>query len=76
MYIGDTFDGDKIVLSVKGDKDPGYGSTSKMISESAICLLQDAPDTGGGIWTTAPAMGDQLIKRLEDNAGLSFTLET
>jgi short subunit dehydrogenase-like uncharacterized protein len=76
MYIGDTVDGGKMVLSVKGDRDPGYGSTSKMISESAICLFKDASDTPGGIWTTAPALGDKLIKRLEDNAGLSFTLES
>jgi len=76
MYIGETADGESLVLSVKGDRDPGYGSTSKMLSESAICLIQDAVDTPGGIWTTAPAMGDKLIQRLEDNAGLSFTLES
>jgi len=63
-------------VSVKGDRDPGYGSTCKMLSESAICLIQDANDTQGGIWTTAPAMGDMLIARLEKNAGLSFTLES
>jgi len=75
MYIGDTVDGEKMILSVKGDRDPGYGSTSKMISESAICLFKDANDIAGGIWTTAPALGDKLITRLEENAGLSFTLE-
>lgn len=74
LYIGETAKGDTMVLNVKGDRDPGYGSTSKMISESAICLVKDAQDTPGGIWTTAPAMGDKLIKRLEDNAGLTFTL--
>jgi len=67
---------DKIVISVKGDRDPGYGSTCKMLSESAICLIKDATDTPGGIWTTAPAMGDKLITRLEKNAGLLFTLES
>jgi len=76
MYIGDTVDGGKIILSVKGDRDPGYGSTSKMIAESAICLFKDATQTQGGIWTTAPALGDKLITRLETNAGLSFTLES
>jgi len=60
MYIGDTVDGGKIILSVKGDRDPGYGSTSKMIAESAICLFKDATQTQGGIWTTAPALGDKL----------------
>ena len=61
------------MVTVKGDKDPGYGSTSKMISESAVCLLKDAQDTDGGIWTTAPAMGDKLISRLQANAGVTFT---
>jgi len=52
-------------ISVKGDKDPGYGSTSKMIAESAVCLIKH-PDLGaGGIWTTAPVMGAELIERLQ-----------
>ncbi len=55
------------LVVVKGDRDPGYGSTSKMITEAALCLLQEATDTPGGIWTTAPAMGDQLIARLQAN---------
>lgn len=76
LYIGETASGESMVLNVKGDRDPGYGSTCKMISESAICLVKDAQDTEGGIWTTAPAMGDKLIKRLEENAGLTFTLES
>ncbi len=75
-YIGKTKSDKTFVLGVKGDRDPGYGSTSKMISESAICLFKDATDTPGGIWTTAPAMGDKLITRLEANAGLSFELES
>jgi short subunit dehydrogenase-like uncharacterized protein len=73
LYIGTTQDGGKITVNVKGDRDPGYGSTSKMITESVICLIQDATDTAGGIWTTAPAMGNKLIKRLEANAGVTFT---
>ena len=76
MYVGKTKSDKTFVFSVKGDRDPGYGSTSKMISESAICLFKDADETPGGIWTAAPAMGDKLIKRLEENAGLSFTLES
>ncbi len=76
MYIGKQDDGTTFVAGVKGDRDPGYGSTSKMISESAVCLVKDATDTPGGLWTTAPAMGEKLIKRLEDNAGLSFSIES
>jgi short subunit dehydrogenase-like uncharacterized protein len=60
---------------VKGDRDPGYGSTSKMISECAICLLRDAPDVPAGIWTPGAAMGHRLIKRLVDHAGLTFGVE-
>jgi len=76
LYVGLTEDGQRIDVGVTGDRDPGYGSTSKMLSESAICLIQDCADTKGGIYTTAPAMGDALIKRLVDNAGLTFTVET
>ena len=54
--------------------DPGYGSTSKMITESAICLIQDCSDLPGGIYTPAPAMGDKLIQRLEEKAGLTFDI--
>ena len=72
LYIGTTAAGEQMMLNVKGDRDPGYGSTSKMISESAVCLVKDASDTEGGIWTTAPAMGDKLIARLEANAGVTF----
>ena len=60
---------------VKGDRDPGYGSTSKLISECAICLLRDGGDVPGGIWTPGSAMQHKLIKRLEANAGLTFGVE-
>ncbi|MDR3013893.1 MAG: saccharopine dehydrogenase NADP-binding domain-containing protein [Delftia acidovorans] len=75
LFIGSDAAGNSLRVGVKGDRDPGYGSTSKMITEAAVCLLQDATDTPGGIWTTAPAMGDALIARLKANAGLSFTME-
>jgi short subunit dehydrogenase-like uncharacterized protein len=75
LFYGIAKDGRTIQVSVSGDLDPGYGSTSKMIAESAICLAKDACDTKGGIWTTAPAMGDKLIKRLTENAGLIFKQE-
>ena len=56
-------DGRQVRASVKGDRDPGYGSTSKMISESGVCLVSDCADVPGGIWTPGAAMGDRLIKR-------------
>ncbi|RZJ09364.1 MAG: saccharopine dehydrogenase [Acidovorax sp.] len=75
LFLGTDAAGNTLRVGVKGDRDPGYGSTSKMIAEAAVCLLQDAPDTAGGIWTTAPAMGDALMKRLQAHAGLSFAIE-
>tara|TARA_B100001079_G_C16375609_1_gene499553 strand:- start:158 stop:1363 length:1206 start_codon:yes stop_codon:yes gene_type:complete len=61
-----------IKVRVKGDKDPGYGSTSKMIAESALALAQDDLDVGGGFWTPASAMGEALLKRLPEGAGVTF----
>ena len=75
LFLGETADGRTLRASVRGDKDPGYGSTSKMIAESALCLIEDATDTPGGIWTAGAAMGDRLIDRLQKNAGLSFAIE-
>ena len=68
-------DGKVFKASVSGDMDPGYGSTSKMITESAICLVRECQHLDGGIYTPAASMGEKLIKRLEDNAGLSFKIE-
>ena len=65
---------ESIEARVTGDMDPGYGSTSKMIAESAICLIQDCSDLPGGIYTPAPAMGDKLIHRLVKKAGLTFDI--
>jgi len=75
LFIGHTAAGQSLRVSVKGDRDPGCGSTSKMISEAAMCLLLDAQATPGGIWTPAPAMGAALISRLQRFAGLSFSVE-
>ncbi len=75
LFIGEDAKGDAVRVSVTGDRDPGYGSTSKMISEAAICLLQDAAQPAGGIWTPASAMGARLYQRLQQNAGLTFAVE-
>jgi short subunit dehydrogenase-like uncharacterized protein len=75
LFIGHNPAGQTCRVSVQGDRDPGYGSTSKMISEAAICLLQDAPQTPGGIWTPASSMGQKLIDRLQAHAGLTFRVE-
>ena len=74
LFCGDIND-ESVHISVAGDMDPGYGSTSKMITESAICLVKECEDLNGGIYTPAPSMGAKLIKRLQDNAGLTFKVE-
>jgi short subunit dehydrogenase-like uncharacterized protein len=66
-------DGSKALAKVIGDMDPGYGSTSKMLSEAAICLAKDELSYLGGVLTPSTAMGDKLLSRLEKNAGLTFS---
>ena len=73
LFFADLEEG-SIGARVTGDMDPGYGSTSKMIAESALCLVQDCSDLAGGIYTPAPSMGEKLIDRLIKKAGLTFDI--
>ncbi|MEM9014746.1 MAG: saccharopine dehydrogenase, partial [Pseudomonadota bacterium] len=75
LFLGTTEAGDAIKVGVTGDRDPGYGSTSKMITEAALCLIKDKTDTAGGVWSAAAALGSPLIERLRTNAGLTFEVE-
>jgi short subunit dehydrogenase-like uncharacterized protein len=76
MFTGEMVSGERLTSVVAGDKDPGYGSTSKMISEAALTLRAISRDaTPGGVWTPAPALGQALIERLTRHAGLTFTFE-
>lgn len=77
-FFAHTAKKDTIHTKVTGDKDPGYGSTSRMLAQAALCLAQDISkeDVGGGFWTPASAMGDDLLARLEEHAGLSFEVVT
>jgi short subunit dehydrogenase-like uncharacterized protein len=76
LFAGKTDDGRALRAGVSGDKDPGYGSTSKMIAEAALTLNDTIRQvTPGGVWTPAAAMGDALIARLQQRAGLRFALE-
>jgi len=74
---GQTADGRRLRVVVNGDRDPGYGSTSKMITQSALCLLHDVDHqaTGGGVWTPGAAMGLALVRRLQAHAGVSFSVD-
>ena len=72
-FIAECADGETRKAVVTGDRDPGYGSTSKMIAESAMLLAEtDAP---GGVWTPGAVMGRPLIERLVEHSGLTFTRE-
>ncbi|GAA6157348.1 saccharopine dehydrogenase family protein [Pyruvatibacter sp. HU-CL02332] len=75
LLIGEAKDGKKINVTVTGDRDPGYGSTSKIIAEAAVCLAKDDVVEAGGIYTSAPAMGMKLVDRLVANAGLTFDVD-
>ncbi|MEM9705111.1 MAG: saccharopine dehydrogenase NADP-binding domain-containing protein [Pseudomonadota bacterium] len=75
LFVGQTASGEIMKAAVTGDRDPGYGSTSKMIAESALCLINECKDRAGGVLTPAPAFGLALVERLRKNAGLTFTIE-
>ena len=66
-----------VQATVTGDRDPGYGSSSRMIGECAVCLaLDDAPrSVPGGFWTPATCLGESLIKRLQSHAGIDFKIK-
>ena len=76
LHVAIAPDGRAVRASVKGDRDPGYGSTSKIISECAVCLLRDTPEVPAGIWTPGAAMRHRLIDRLAAHAGLTFAVES
>ncbi|MEM1121979.1 MAG: saccharopine dehydrogenase NADP-binding domain-containing protein [Bacteroidota bacterium] len=76
LFFTTLADGSMAKGKVTGDRDPGYGSTSKMLAESAICLAVDELPDVAGMLTPSVAMGDALLKRLEDNAGLTFSYKS
>jgi len=75
-FLGTTADGRQIRTKVTGDRDPGYGSTGKMLGQATACLALDIDKaaTAGGFWTPATIFGDRLIERLTDRSGLTFVL--
>ncbi|BDX06058.1 saccharopine dehydrogenase family protein [Planctobacterium marinum] len=80
-FFGETATGQTIKCKVTGDKDPGYGSTAKMLAETAIFFSQHSNDekdscTDGGFWTPSTLFGMPLVERLSEKAGLTFELLT
>ncbi len=74
LQVGKLPDGTIVRGKITGDQDPGYGSTSKMLSECAVCLAKDDLVANGGVWTPAAVMAEPLFERLRRNAGLTFEL--
>lgn len=75
-FHGVTRDGRRLQARVTGDRDPGYGSTAKMLGEAAVCLALDIPkaQVPGGFWTPSTALGEALRARLVAHAGVAFTV--
>jgi short subunit dehydrogenase-like uncharacterized protein len=72
-FVGKTSEGKSIQVKVTGNKDPGYGSTAKMLGQAGVCLANIAKeDKAGGFWTPASIYGLDLIERLKANSGLTF----
>ncbi|WP_370325185.1 trans-acting enoyl reductase family protein [Euzebya sp.] len=61
-----------VMVRVLGDRDPGYGSTAKMLGESALSLAAGESEVEGGMWTPASALGQPLRDRLQRYAGVTF----
>jgi short subunit dehydrogenase-like uncharacterized protein len=76
--LGRTPRGESVSVKVSGDRDPGYGSTAKMLAQAGISLRRDVDESevGGGFWTPATVFNDKLITRLIDHAGMGFELES
>lgn len=75
-FHGTTADGNILRAKVTGDRDPGYGSTGKMLGQAGACLAQDVGkgDRPGGFWTPATIFGERLVERLQADAGLTFEI--
>jgi short subunit dehydrogenase-like uncharacterized protein len=73
-FLGRTADGRTLRVKVTGDRDPGYGSTAKMLGQAGACLALDFADSGrkGGFWTPATLFGERLVERLVAHAGVTF----
>jgi short subunit dehydrogenase-like uncharacterized protein len=75
-FIAESEDGMKSVFNMHGKGDPGYKVTSKLVSECALCLIEDADSLPGGseyggVLTSASGLGQPLISRLK-KVGITF----
>jgi short subunit dehydrogenase-like uncharacterized protein len=75
-FIVESEDGKKSVFNMHGQGDPGYKVTSKLVSECALCLIEDLDELPGGngyggVLTSASGLGHSLISRLT-KVGIDF----
>jgi len=65
----------RVEVEIGDSNDPGYGSTSIMLAESALCLALNKNDTPKefGVITTAIAMGTVIADRLK-KAGFNISV--
>ena len=75
-FVGRTPSGKTLRSTVKGERDPGYGSTSRILAESAVALAQTRGlGRPGGVLTPALAIGDELLEKLPERAGVRFAVK-
>ena len=74
LFVADLPDGETLHFGVKGKYDPGYGSTSRMLTETGIALL--SCDKPGGVGTPGSFLGEALVDRLQEHADLTFAVES
>jgi short subunit dehydrogenase-like uncharacterized protein len=74
VFIGTSETGEKIQVGVIGKGDPGFRSTSRMITETALCLIE-SPEVSGGCWTPVSALGQKLFDRLNTRADMTIAEE-
>lgn len=74
LFIGSDDDGNEIRSRLKCEMDPGYLGTARMVTETALALLENS-SLAGGLWTPAAALNQALLERLEAHAAMQFTAE-
>ncbi len=76
-FVGKTEGGQTISTRVRGQGDPGYGSTSRILAQAAECIAFDLDeDQEGGFWTPASLLDGRLLERLQDHAAMTFEVLT
>ena len=73
VFVGTWEDGRSVRYGVKGRYDPGYGSTSRMLGETGMALLEN--EGAGGVGTPGAFLGEKLVERLRARAELTFAPE-